>query len=546
MIESSSVPALQTPQPQTQQRMLYLTVFASGMTSLAVEVTASRLFGYIFGTSNLIWATIIGLTLIYLTLGYFLGGRWADRSPRFTTLYRIILWGAFSSGLIPLIARPILSAAGTAMIGFRVSVVVMTFAVVILLFSIPVTLLGCVSPFAIRLALSNLNDAGKTSGRIYALSTLGSILGTFIPTLYLADAVGTTQTFLIFSLWLLLVGLIGLAMQSRRAALQLIWMPILLVILTALALNGPLRPPPTGMTLRYEKQSAYNYIQVVEYPERDGSTTRLLLLNEGQGIHSQWNSQQLYYGRTWDYFMAAPFFNTPPYAPPAVKSVCIIGLAAGTIARQYTSVFGAVAIDGIEIDPEIVKAGQAFFEMTMPNLNVIIADGRLALHQSTRQYDVVGIDAYRVPYVPWNLTTVEFFQDIRAHLTATGVVVINVGRTVNSITKQQDRRLVEAMTNTMARVYPNVYTIDVPGAFNTILVATNQKTNAANLTANLAALPPNANPILRTVLESAVKNLQPSRSSEVLFTDDRAPVETIVDSMVFDFLTNSSGNQFIR
>lgn len=526
--------------------MLYLAVFASGMTSLAVEVSASRLLGYVFGTSNPVWASIIGLTLLYLTAGYFIGGRWADRSPHYSTLYRIIIFGGFTSGLMPLIARPVLSVAGSAMLAFRASVAIGSFAAVMILFAIPVTLLGCVSPFAIRLAISDLQDAGKTAGRMYAISTLGSILGTFLPTLYLIPELGTTLTFLIFSLLLLIIGLIGLASQSRRAALRLAWMPLLLIGLTLLALNGPLRPPPPGMTLLYEKESAYNYIQVAEYPDRDGSKTRILLLNEGQGIHSQWNSQQIYYGRTWDYFMAAPFFNMPPYAPTNIKNVCIVGLAAGTIARQYTAVFGPVAIDGIEIDPEIVKAGQRFFEMTQPNLNVIVEDGRLAMHRSEKHYDVVGIDAYRVPYVPWNLTTVEFFQEVRDHLTANGVVVINVGRTVNSSTKQQDRRLIEAMTHTMLAVYPDVYTIDVPGSFNTILVATRQKTNPTNLAANLAALPPNANPILRMVLDAAVKNLLPSVQSDVLFTDDRAPVETIVDSMVIDFLTDGGANQFIR
>ncbi len=526
--------------------MLYIAVFASGMTSLAVEVSTSRLLGYVFGTSNPVWASIIGLTLIYLTAGYFIGGRWADRSPRLATLYHIIVFGGFSSGLMPLIARPVLSAAGSAMLTFRASVAIGSFAAVLILFAIPITLLGCVSPFAIRLAIGGVQDAGKTSGRMYAISTLGSIFGTFLPTLYMIPELGTTLTFLIFSLALLIIGLIGLATQSRRAALRLAWMPILLIGLTVLALNNPLRPPPTGMTLLYEKESAYNYIQVAEYPDRDGSKTRILLLNEGQGIHSQWNDKAIYYGRTWDFFMVAPFFNAPPYAPTTIKKVCIVGLAAGTIARQYTAVFGPVAIDGIEIDPEIVKAGQQYFEMTEPNLNVIIEDGRLALHRSEQKYDVVGIDAYRVPYVPWNLTTVEFFQDVRDHLTSNGVVVINVGRTVNSSTKQQDRRLIEAMTHTMQTVYPNVYTIDVPGSFNTILVGTRQKTDPANLAANLAALPANANPVLRTVLDAAVKNMRPSVQSDVLFTDDRAPVETIVDSMVIDFLTDGGANQFIR
>ncbi len=526
--------------------MLYVAVFASGMTTLAVELTASRLLGNVFGTSNLVWANIIGLILIYLTAGYFIGGRWADRSPHHATLYRIITWGAFAGGLVPLVARPLLSLAGTAVAGFEAGVAIGSFVVVGILFAIPVTLLGCVSPFAIRLALADLSSAGRTSGRMYAISTMGSILGTFAPVLYLIPELGTIQTFLTFSLILIAVGLIGLALHSGvRAALKLIWMPVVLIAWVVIVQSGPLRPPPTGTSLLYEKDSAYNYIQVVEYPDRNDSITRLLLLNEGQGIHSEWNSKQVYFGRTWDFFMAAPYFNPAPYTNDRIKRAAIVGLAAGTIANQYTNVFGAIPIDGFEIDPAIVRVGQQYFGMTEPNLNVIIGDGRLTLHQSTAHYDVIGIDAYRVPYVPWNLTTVEFFADVRAHLAADGVAAINIGRTV-SASGAQDRRLIEAMTHTLAAVFPSVYTIDVPNSFNTILVATNQPTEAHNLADNLAALPQNANLVLRTVIDSAVKNLKPSVQSAILFTDDRAPVETIVDSMVLNFLTGGGTDQFTK
>ncbi len=399
--------------------MLYFAVFASGMTTLAVELSASRLLGSVFGTSNLVWANIIGLILIYLTAGYFIGGRIADRWPYHVTLYRLIAWGAFTSGLVPLLARPVLGAAAQAVAGLDAGVALGSFIAVLVLFSVPVTLLGCVSPFAIRLALRDVQDAGQTAGRMYAVSTLGSILGTFVPVLYLIPEAGTSRTFIYFAEGLILVALIGLALHRRRAMWQLVWMPVVLLILALLALNGPLRAAGPNETLLYEKDSAYNYIQVVELKKAQGllpANTRVLLLNEGQGYHSVYNPDQAYFGGTWDMFMVAPFFNAPPYSPQNIKSLCIVGLAAGTIAHQYTTALGTgVQIDGIEIDPDIVNAGRKFFDMNEPNLNVIIQDGRLALHQSTKHYNVIGIDAYRVPYVPWNLTTVEFFRDVRDH-----------------------------------------------------------------------------------------------------------------------------------
>src|SRR5579859_6594357 len=316
VVQDSKEPKSNPQATPAQRRMLYVAVFGSGMTTLAVELSASRLLGSIFGTSNLVWANIIGLILVYLTAGYFIGGWVADRWPNHVTLYRLIAWGAFFSGLVPLAARPVLAGAAHAVMGFDAGVALGSFIAVLVLFSVPVTLLGCVSPFAIRLALRDVSDAGQTAGRMYAISTLGSILGTFVPVLYLIPEAGTARTFIYFAELLVIVGLIGLALHNRRAMLQLAWMPVLLFILALLLLNGPLRPPPPNTTLLYDKDSAYNYIQVAELKIPSGRLpvgTRMLLLNEGQGIHSVWSPGDPFYGGTWDMFMVAPFFNAPPY-----------------------------------------------------------------------------------------------------------------------------------------------------------------------------------------------------------------------------------------
>ena len=511
----------------TQRRYLYFTVFSSGMTVLAVELSAARLLGNIFGTSNLVWANIIGLMLIYLTLGYFIGGRWADRSPEFKTLYQIICWGAFLSGTVPLIARPVLFAAADAIYDLNAGVALGSFVAVLLLFSVPVTLLGCVSPFATRLALTTVEEAGQTVGVIYAISTMGSIIGTFTPVLFLIPEAGTARTFLIFSAILLAVGIGGLLMTDRRAALRVAWMPIALAILAVIILSNTSRPVPEGYTLLYEKDSAYNYIQIVE----DEHQNRYLWLNEGQGIHSQWHPTNVYFQRTWGFFLAAPYFN-PNFTPEDMGPIAIIGLAGGTIARQHTAVYGDIPIDGIEIDGDIVAASRDYLGMDMPNLNAIIEDGRYAFRGLDQEYSLVAIDAYRVPYVPWQLTTVEFFKEIRAKLRPDGVVAINVGRTPT------DRRLEHAMANTMLYVFPNVYRVDVPDSLNTILVATRQPTEAINLAQNFLNLDQAAHPILWTALNDATQNLKETQTSDVVFTDDRAPVETIINDMTLEFLIN--------
>lgn len=501
------------------QAYLYLTAFVSGLVSLGVELSASRLLAPHFGDSHPVWAAIIGLILLYLTVGYFLGGRWADRSPHPATLYQIVAWAALLVGLIPFVARPILLAARWGLTDLDLALLLGPFVAVLLLFSLPVTLMGCVSPFVIRLLMERLERAGGVAGRAYAISTAGSLLGTLLPTFLLIPTLGTRNTFVALSLLLMGVGLVGLARTAPRHALLYLWMPLVVIGLT-IALRGRPIKPQAGTI--YEAESAYNYIQVAE---KDGC--RYLYLNEGQGIHSVYRPGQRRVGGTWDYFLIAPFFNPPPFPPQRVESLAMIGLAAGTVPKQYTALFGPIPIDGAEIDHQIVEVGRRYFEMTEPNLNAIVADGRAFLSGSERRYTVVGVDAYRLPYIPWHLTTVEFFQEVRDHLTEDGVVAVNVGRTPG------DDRLVATIGATLERVFPSVYAIDVPASFNTILVATVRPTAAENLLANRLWM---GDPILEQIADEVWRNLRPVPAGGTVLTDDRAPVEMLTHLVVLGYL----------
>ena len=504
------------PSPITNRQLL-ITVFFTGLVTLAVELSAFRLFAPVFGTSNLISAVVIGLILLYLAAGYMLGGRWADRSPYPLTLYRLIAWGAFLIGLIPFLALPLLRLARDSLQNLgdlNVALVALAFGVTLILFAVPVTLMGCVSPFAVRLAMHDVTQSGRTVGRLYAVSTLGSFIGSFLPELLLLDWLGTRGTFVFLALLLLALALFYL----KRAALKLIWMPVVLILL---ALLIPVSFSELSGTI-YQGESGYNYIQVVE---RNG--TRYLLLNEGQGIHSVYNPDRVTTGGTWDYFTIAPFFNAPPYDVRRVQRLAIVGLAGGSIARLYTELYGPLPIDGVEIDPKIAQVGRDYFGMTQPNLNVIVGDGRAALANSPYRYDVIALDAFRVPYIPWHLTTREFMQELREHLTPGGVIAINVGRTRSAY------QMVDAMARTAAEVFPSVHVVGVPGSFNSIVYATNQPTSLENLRANLSAMPAET---LRAIAERALAHARPLDPAALVFTDDRAPVERLTNEIMLSFL----------
>ena len=506
------------------RRYLYLTVFISGLTTLAVEFAASRLLGNVFGTSNIVWASIIGLILIYLTLGYFIGGRWADKSPHPKTMFMILTWAAFLLGVVPFIAGPVLRTAATAFDALQMGVLGGSFAAVLVLLAVPITLMGMVSPFAIRILMDDASRAGNVSGNVYAISTTGSFIGTFLSTLILIPLIGTTRTFLLFSAVLLAVALIGLYLTIKKGVLPYLLLAIVLAALALWGLNTQIKRTPGQV---YETESAYNYIEVLQI---DGFT--YLRLNDGQGVHSTYHPTQLFFGGPWEQFLVAPYFNTPPYKTNQITRIAIVGLAAGTTARQATAAYGPVPIDGYEIDPVIVEAGREYFDMTMPNLNAIVADGRWGLEHSPHLYSIIAVDAYRPPYIPPHLTTKEFFQIAFDHLEDDGTLAINVGRAPG------DRRLIDDLAATIGSVFPSIYVMDIPNTFNSIIYATKQPTNSDYMTANMIALSQDAgtHPLLLQAGTAAITNLQAAPAGGRVFTDDLAPIEWITNDMVLRYI----------
>jgi spermidine synthase len=396
---------------------------------------------------------------------------------------------------------------------------------------IPVTLIGTTSPFAIRLAITDTAQAGKVSGRIYAISTLGSFIGTFLPVLVLIPTIGTYRTFLVISGLLMVVALLGLYLVGGIKRLWWhLWMPIVIIVLFIFGVNG-FNKSSDGLV--YETESAYNYIQVIE---QNGYT--MLRLNEGQGIHSIYQVGQYNFNGTWEQVLSAPFFNKGPVALANVKEIAIVGLAAGTTAREAAAAFPDVHIDGIEIDPTIVAVGRKYFDMNEPNLNVIIQDGRWALANSDKKYDIISIDAYRPPYIPYSLTTQEFFTIVRDHLKPDGVMVINIGRSPD------DRRLINSLYATVSTVFPTIYVTDLSDSYNSILFATMQPTSVQNFMDNYLYLytDPATPQFVLQIMAQTYAGLQPAPESGIIFTDDLAPIEQITNSMVLNFLLSGKVN----
>src|SRR5919106_795027 len=412
-------------------RALSAVVFGAGTGTLAVEIAASRLLAPYYGSSTIVWANLIGLVLLALALGYWLGGKLADRRPDARVLGRIVLAAGAYVAILPFVTRPILDLAAEGLDELSAGAVLGSFFATLLLFAPPVFALGTVSPFAIRLALETVGSAGEVAGRLYALSTAGSLLGAFLPALVTIPLVGTQRT------------LIGSAVVLAAASAPLLGGRSLAA---AVAVGALLALPPgvvkasEGLIL-HEEESRYQFVQVVE---RDG--VRRLYLNEGVAVHSVYRPDTALTGGVWDVLLAIPaLLDREP------RSLAVLGNAGGTVARAYGVYWPRVGVDGVEIDPAVSEAGLRWFGMgENPRLRGVDADARPFLRRTDRRYDLIFVDAYHQPYVPFYLATREFFELAKSRLTPGGLLVLNVA------TVPGDSRLRDELAGTVATVFPEV------------------------------------------------------------------------------------------
>ena len=464
---------------------LGLLVFVVGMASLGAEIAGVRLLAPYFGASTVVWANTIGVVLVALSIGYWLGGKAADRRPRMEPLCVVALAAAVLLGLVPFVAHPLLDAGVKALDAVSAGAFIGSMLAVLVLIALPVLLLGMVAPWALRLAVVTVDEAGTVAGRLYALSTAGSLFGTLLSALLLIPAVGTRRTFLAFAITLAVVAALGIR-SSRRALV----VPVVLAALLALP-TGTIKPAH-GARVIYEKETEYQYARVLQEPNGD----RHLELNEGHAIHSLYRPGSVFTNDYWDAMYADSWASGRK-----PRSVAILGNAAGTTARAFHALHPEIRLDPVEIDPELTAIGYRWFGLPR-SIHVHHEDARPFLRRnSDRRWDAILVDAYRQPYIPFYLVTKEFFQLVRDRLTPGGVVVVNVGH------PEGNNDLEKAMTATMRAVFPDVQR-DPAMETNTEVVGGTHLTGG---------------------------RLRPPLRGGSVYTDDRAPVEWLIDRSLVEY-----------
>ncbi len=495
---------------RNRNRYLYGLVFTVGIATLGAEIAAARLLAPFFGSSTIVWANTIGIVLVALSVGYWYGGRLGDRHPNVRALSTVVIVGAGLVALIPFVAQPFFDVAIGALDEIEAGAFVGSLVAVLALIAVPVGILGTASPWAIRLAVDSVESSGQTAGRLYAVSTVGSLLGTMLAALVLIPLLGTQRTFLVLALSLALVAAIPLGWRFALA-------PVALAGALAIPV-GTVKATDDG-TILYEKDSEHQYIRVIEEPDGD----RILELNEGQAIHSIWRPDSFLTGGEWDGYLVLPFagLNGPP------ERVAILGNAAGSTARAYGEFLPHTLIDGVEIDPLLEEVGNRFFEMdSNENLTVYSEDARPWLRRSDGGYDGIFVDAYRQPYIPFYLATTEFFELAKDRLRPGGVLIVNAGH------PEGNDDLEKVLGRTMASVFPTVMR-DPIEATNTMLIASEAPLSAEKLRRGIgrAGVPVE----VQNLAAIQAARLGPRLPGGTVYTDDRAPVEWLIDRSILNY-----------
>ncbi len=491
-----------------RSRSLEVLVFTVGAGTLGAEIAAARLLAPWFGASTIVWANTIAIVLVALSIGYAIGGRFADRDPRPAGLARIVLIASALLAVVPFVSGPFLRQAVNAVDELSAATFLGSLVGVGVLLAVPLLMLGMVSPYAVRLSVDSVADAGRTAGRLSAIATVGSLTGTFASSLLLIPVVGTRRTFLIFAAAMALAALPHLLRGRLLAAV----VPVTILALIALP-TGTLKQAGAGERVIWEKETEYQYARVVL--DRDGQ--RSLELNEGHAVHSVYTRDVWLVGGYWDEMLALASAGSGT----APESVAILGNAAGTTARALGHYYPETRIDGVEIDGALTEVGREQFGLGGPNLHTHTADARPWLQASSATFDVIMIDAYRQPYIPFYLATQEFFRLVRAHLNPGGVVLVNVGHPGDS------DALEKVLTATMATSFGRDNTWrDAVTSTSTVLMGTTGGDPHTHLLEAAGGVPAD----LAEVIRDSASRLEPGLRGGRVYTDDIAPVEWLVDT----------------
>lgn len=459
---------------------MYLTVFITGAVILVVEILGTRIIAPYFGTTVFVWSSLIGVTMMALTAGYFLGGYISDKKPNFDLLYGIILLAAAVVFSIPFIAPGVLTVTNN--MGSRLGAL----ASAAILFTLPLLLLGMVSPFAVKLSIGELKDAGLTTGSLYGVSTIGSFIGAISVGFFLIPAIGIKAIIDLMTALLVIIAFGWfIAVKKKKVPLTL-----LIVILTVLAVKPHSDDPSfrRKSVILLEKQTLYSKLKVLD------------MVGRYRGMVIDNALQTIYDRQTGEFNIGyIKMFELAAAHRKEAKTMLAVGLGGGAIDNVFRS--RGIEVDNVEIDPAVAEAAKTYFDF---NGKVIIDDGRHYIRNTKKTYDLIVLDAYNGFSVAQFLISREAFMEMKKILNPGGMVLINtVGKLKNDGKGGVPLdRLVLALNSTLKSVFANVKIVsDAYGISNYVYAASDAAVEQArdcmpvNIPAEGIVVTDNFNPV---------------------------------------------------
>ncbi|MFT7463582.1 MAG: spermidine synthase [Pseudohongiellaceae bacterium] len=479
---------------------------------MVVEVMGVRLMAPWFGQSQLVWTHVIGVVLASLAAGQWLGGRWAEsgRGPGPGTLLLASAgWSLALPDVVAWLSKAVLPK-DLPLLDAYPFVTMGSLLVSIVGLGLPMAALGAVTPWLVRLSRDAGQAPARVTGRILAAGTLGSLAGTFGATHVLLPALGSAGAVRAAGGLLVVAGVALLCLSRRKPSLASL---LLLIGLPLVANAAPETEPHPG--LLEELETPYQWARVIEQP--DG--TRQLLLNEGlDSFHSVWQPTGVLTGLYYDAMLYGAAVS--PRAEDAQRHVLVVGLAAGTLARQISMIDPKAIVRGVELDEDIVALGQRWFELPEKTLIDAGYDGRVVLDRVPDAYGAILIDAYAQQiYLPPHLCSVEFFEVVRQRLLPGGVAVLNIGGL------SVEDPVVAAVSETFAEVFPGAIQGRMPGSRNMIVMGWKGEQPTHEVAAD-ALTHWNLRPALDWMLDD--QQMTPiEKTGARLLRDGNAPVEAL-------------------
>lgn len=496
--------------------ILYITAFLSGMTVMAVELSCSRLLAPYFSSSSIVWTVVIGLIMVCLSIGNILGGRSADKHKSLGRLYFYIWIASLWIALIPFIGKYLISFVIGLMMLFipgNQFVVLGSALSCLVIFSLPLILLGMVSPYLVRLAIKDMENSGKVAGQIYAMSTIGSIIGTFIPTFLTIPFIGTGKTFFLFAFLLNVVCAIYYFFIRGKALRNTVTSVVLFAFLL-IPFSDSFAYWKTNII--YEGESLYNYLQVSETED-----SVILSTNVAFGVQSIYKKDGSLSGFYYEYALMAPFFMKDASLEKDMD-VLVLGLGTGTYPKQLKKYFPNVSTDAVEIDAKIAQLASEYFNLKPDEANVFINDGRSFLSTPDAQkYDIILADAYQDITVPFHMSTLEFFKSVKEHLKPGGVLIVNINMRSGDFTG-----VPEYLSQTVKSCFKKVYRVDLDIVTNSLLFVSDNEDMLASYASNVEKTIASTHD-LYNISQYVAKNLTEITESKLVLTDDLAPVEVL-------------------